>query len=369
MYIMHMQCLYLYTGEIRTLLYFNSTLSDNLISELALVPTNLRNQPECRCPPFYPTTHEEICEHVSGSPALSRLSEYSRVPSFIIDGNRETWWESAMSDAPVNVTISLGGLRAPLGVLVKFRTVLPQSMLLYSSTNGVDFDSLGLYASNCSRFNLLDNGLVDNSTIDSCSSLPLNLLQSIEFVHFDTMPFSGPTPEGRYILPVYIAQATHIRLELIEWSSDIALSEVSFSINEVTVYGQECACNGHSDTCDGAVCRECSHNTTGANCNQCLPLFNDQPWAPATPSSSNECKLCSCNNHSISCSYDSTIDSGVCDNCQDNTQGSQCELCIETHFQSPSKTLSDPNICQLCHEECVGCNGPSSTNCMVSGMH
>ena len=36
------------------------------------------------------------------------------------------------------------------------------------------------------------------------------------------------------------------------------------------------------------VCR-CQHNTDGVNCEKCLPMFNDKPWARATESSANEC--------------------------------------------------------------------------------
>ncbi len=360
------------TGEMHTLLYFNTTLSDNLISELAFTPPTVLNQPECRCPPQYPTTSEleDVCMGPHTDIVIPRLNENSHVPSFIIPRNPERWWESAPGDAPVNVTVSLGGLRASLSVSISYRTVLPQSMVLYYSTNGVDFEFLYRYESNCSRFSLLENGLVDNSTISNCSSLPLNnLLHTIRSEPLDNPGPFGITAMGSFAFTLDISQATHIRLELIEWSSDIALNEQSFAINELYVFGQKCMCNGHSDTCDDAVCSACSHNTTGAHCDQCLPLFNDQPWAPATPSSSNDCKPCNCNNHSISCSYNSTINRGVCDDCQHNTQGLWCEECIDNHYQSSDLTLSDPNICQPCHEECIGCTGPLSTDCIVSGVN
>jgi len=76
------------------------------------------------------------------------------------------------------------------------------------------------------------------------------------------------------------------------------------------------------------VC-ECEHNTAGATCDSCLPLFHAKPWLPGLGAESNACQKCSCNNHADACHYDVNLDlspesrlagnGGVCDNCEHNT--------------------------------------------------
>ena len=69
-----------------------------------------------------------------------------------------------------------------------------------------------------------------------------------------------------------------------------------FAIIDLSIGGR-CKCNGHAARCeettlsDGTVrlqC-ECEHNTAGVDCEKCLPLFNDRPWARASPNNPNIC--------------------------------------------------------------------------------
>ena len=69
----------------------------------------------------------------------------------------------------------------------------------------------------------------------------------------------------------------------------------------MTVRGS-CWCYGHAETClpqNHATPRipdmvygkcDCSHNTTGLNCDKCKPTHNDLEWKAATGRLTNACK-------------------------------------------------------------------------------
>ncbi|CAH0546891.1 unnamed protein product [Brassicogethes aeneus] len=117
--------------------------------------------------------------------------------------------------------------------------------------------------------------------------------------------------------------------ELQEW---VTATEIMITLNRINTFGDEifndpqvlrsyfyaiadvavgarCKCNGHASECvassgvDGSTRRvcKCEHNTAGPDCNECLPFYNDAPWARATNKNANECKQTYVNVHFMHC--------------------------------------------------------------------
>ena len=333
-----------------SLFYFNSTLADNEISVFALVPPLVHTQPSCRCPPSHPVTRETTCEDASGTSQLPRVNMDTHHASLINDGNHATWWQSETGVAPVNITISLAGLRAALTLAVQFRSLQPQSMaIFYSSDGGTSFSPRQYYSSDCpSRFGRPNNGLLRTASDINCITSESSPLPN-QVVNFRVLDIGNRPEATDYTDSPELqdfARATHVRLELLNWNTDVA-EEQYFAVDEVLVFGQECLCNGHADACSGSTCL-CQHDTAGTNCERCLPLFNNEPWAAATASSANQCEACECNNHAEDCIYNATLGAGVCENCDENTQGTQCQECRPFFYTPPGVLISAPSPCQSC---------------------
>lgn len=342
-----------------SLFYYNTTLSDSEISVLAQVSLSVHTQPDCRCPPSHPIARETTCLDATGTSQVPRVNNNTHHVSLLNDDDFTTWWQSEAGIAPVNVTISLDGLRAALLVAINFRSIQPETMVLYySNDGGVTFTPRQYYSSDCSRFGLPDNSLLRTATDVSCITSVGGIFRVLDV---------GNRPEADLYLDSPNLQAfslaTHIRLELLDWNSEV-LDEQYFAIAEVLVGGQECVCNGHADACMGSLCI-CQHNTTGSQCDQCLPLFNNEPWAPGTTSSANQCEMCECNNHSDNCLYDEATSTGLCVNCTGNTLGPQCEMCVPYFYHSQGVPLDSPSSCLSC--DCNTAGVRNDGNCEKAG--
>jgi len=58
---------------------------------------------------------------------------------------------------------------------------------------------------------------------------------------------------------------------------------------------------------------------------------------------------CMCNAHAPDCQYMVSSMSALCINCTDNTMGDMCEQCLPQFYQDATLLLDNPNICRGTH--------------------
>ena len=336
------------------------TLSDVDIATLAMSPSDVHVQPECRCPASHPHVTNSFCQDFSGLSQLARINRDSRDVTRINDGDSSTFWQSRNGYMPVNITVSLGGLRAALVAAIHFRSFPPRAMVMHYSNDGENFSPRQYFASDCGIFNLTDNGLLRSPTDVNCITT-YSVPATNHFVEFRVLDIGNRPGARDYLLSPALqdfSEATHIRLEMVHTLSTDP-DEQYFAINEVIVQGQECICNGHADTCgDDAAC-VCRHSTSGPHCEMCLPLYNNKLWAAGTVSSASECEACECHNHAKSCKFDPSLGRGLCINCTDNTIGDDCGMCEEFFYNPPGVPFDSEGSCQPCSCSSAGVAGDS----------
>uniref|UniRef100_A0A8C6YF53 Laminin subunit beta-1 n=1 Tax=Naja naja TaxID=35670 RepID=A0A8C6YF53_NAJNA len=125
-----------------------------------------------------------------------------------------------------------------------------------------------------------------------------------------------------------------------------------YAIYDMVVRGN-CFCYGHASEC--APVNGYDEEVEGMVniCIAFLVLFRSD-FAP-------KLSLCNCNEHSGQCHFDMAVfvatgntSGGVCDDCQHNTAGHNCEQCKAFYFQHPERDIRDPHICEPCNCDPVG---------------
>ncbi|XP_053480054.1 multiple epidermal growth factor-like domains protein 9 isoform X1 [Ictalurus furcatus] len=131
---------------------------------------------------------------------------------------------------------------------------------------------------------------------------------------------------------------------------------------------QPCQCNGHSTYChpQSGVCMDCQDNTQGQNCEECVPRYYRAPGGGVK----DECVPCPCPSFSSSgtCHLDST-GHAVCDECKAGFAPPTCEVCTDGFYKSGGDCVrcecngnADPRWWpRTCH--------PESGRCLMCANH
>ncbi|XP_078493524.1 laminin subunit beta-1 isoform X3 [Ciona intestinalis] len=321
------------------------------------------------------------------------------VPNVIttqLDDRLLTWWQSESGQQKVSIQLDLEAEFQFTHMIMTFKTFRPAAMFIERSMDfGKTWAVYRYFAYDCDRsFPGIPEWPpreIDDVICDSRYSLiePSNGGEVIYRVLEPFITIDDPyVPRIQNLLKITNLRFNFTELhtlgdDLLDSRNDIK-NKYYYALYELIVRGN-CFCYGHADECtpiNGAHrdahtnsvmsvvaqnqrrvhgrCR-CQHNTVGLNCEQCLPFYQDQPWRPAEAGMPHECKACNCNNHATECHFDPAVyaatgqvSGGVCENCQHNTVGRNCEQCASYYYQDASKDIRDPTVCVACDCDSLG---------------
>ncbi|NXH80692.1 LAMB3 protein, partial [Edolisoma coerulescens] len=299
-----------------------------------------------------------------------------RVGNVLSSAGRARWWQSQNGVARVSLQLDLEQTFQLDSVVLHFRSP-PAAMLIERSVDaGRTWRVLQYLASDCAAaFPRVPRGSPEGWQDPRCQELRGHP------VHGGTVKFSvqdlGSTITSSYSQAIEkLGPFTNLRINFTELPhvprQGYHSPSTFYAVTEMQVLGS-CFCHGHAERCapegdqHGTVSSGmghtlslqqvpaqcvCQHNTAGPHCERCAALFNARPWAPAEDSDPHECQRCDCNGHSSSCHFDPELyrasggaSGGVCDSCQHNTEGNNCERCKTNYFRNQQQELSHPEAC------------------------
>uniref|UniRef100_A0A8D0R6P0 Usherin n=1 Tax=Sus scrofa TaxID=9823 RepID=A0A8D0R6P0_PIG len=366
----------------------------------------LHIQSHCRCPGSHPRVHpleQRYCipngAEDTSSERVLRLNPEAHPLSFVNDNNIGTSWvsrvfaDNSQLDQGVTISIDLeNGQYQVFYIIIQFSSPQPTAIRIQrKKEDSLDWEDWQYFARNCSTFGMKNNGDLEKSDSVNCLQLPKVAPYSRGNVTFSILtpgPNHRPGYNDFYSTPSLqeFVKATQVRLH---FHGQYHTTETSvnprhryYAVNEITITGR-CQCYGHADNCDTTsqpyqcLCSQESF-TQGLHCDHCLPLYNDKPFRQSDHVHAFNCKRCECNGHSRSCHYNISVDpfpfehhrggGGVCDDCEHNTTGKNCELCKDYFFRQVGADPSAIDVCQPCDCDKVGTRNSSFLCNQIGGQ-
>ncbi|XP_072488849.1 laminin subunit gamma-3 isoform X2 [Notamacropus eugenii] len=351
------------------------------------------------------TPPEEYCLQM-GAPGDTQLCHrcdasdpgHNHNASYLTDFHSQeesTWWQSqsmafgVQYPNSVNITLQLGKAYEITYVRLKFHTSRPESFAIYKrSWAGGPWVPYQYYSASCEKTYGKQEGQYLRPGEDERVAFCTDEFSDISPLSGGNVAFS--TLEGRP--SAYSFEESPI---LQEW---VTSTELLISLNRLNTFGDDifkdpkvlqsyyyaisdfsvggrCKCNGHASECvldeGGQLVCSCQHNTTGTDCEKCLPFYQDRPWARGTAEAANECLPCNCSGLSEECFYDwelyrSTGHGGHCQNCRDHTAGPHCEQCQENFYRWDQQRPCQPCDCHPAGSLSLQCDNSGTCECKPS---
>ena len=328
------------------------------------------------------TTSCRICDSTRD---FDNAPENHRIEKVINNNdNSKRWWQSENNKDNVFIQFDLENEFLFSHIYIKFKTNRPEIFTIEKSSDfGLTWSTFSYYATNCKKtfpeVQIQKYRKSNSFGVPTCKEMDLSKNQvKARNLHYHIMDSIIPknlelfSPESLNILKVTNLKFNFLKLhrlgdeELHERYSE-QNEKYYYSIYQMAIHGT-CLCYGHANKCKKdedptgydmveidlmthAGC-ECKHNTDGLNCEKCLPLYNDKPWAPATLENPNICKKCECNGHAEECDFDKNeyeksggVSGGFC-RCLHNTEGRHCDKCKVGFWHDPKIEFTKHDACK-----------------------